>query len=82
MVSRSLSPSNRLPWPLARSLAAAWALVDKHSAGATDTQRQLLFDSLHAALTRAEARKLVDAVEMTGATVEMTSDRHYTIECR
>lgn len=62
--------------------AAAWALVDKHAAGATDTQRQLLFDSLHAALTPAEARKLVAVVEMTGTTVEMTSDRHYTIECR
>ena len=62
--------------------AAAWELVDKHAAGATDAQRQLLFDSLHAALTLVEARELVADVEMTGATVEMTSDRHYTIECR
>ena len=61
--------------------ADAWALVDKHAAGATDAQRQLLFDSLHAALTHAEARELVAAAGMTGATVEMTSDRHYTIEC-
>ncbi len=61
--------------------ADAWALVDKHAAGATDVQRQLLFDSLHAALTLAEARELVAAAGMTGATVEMTSDRHYTIEC-
>jgi ubiquinone/menaquinone biosynthesis C-methylase UbiE len=62
--------------------ADAWALVDKHAAGATETQRRLLFDSLHAALTLAEAEELVAAAEMTGATVEMTSDRHYTIECR
>lgn len=61
--------------------AAAWALVDRHAAGASDTQRQLLFDSLHAALTLDEARELVAAADMTGATVEMTSDRHYTIEC-
>lgn len=62
--------------------ADAWALVDLHAAGATDGQRQLLFDSLHAALTLEEARELVAAADMTGATVEMTSDRHYTIECR
>lgn len=62
--------------------AAAWALVDKHAADADETQRQLLFDSLHAALTLEEARQVVAAARMTGATVEMTSDRHYTIECR
>lgn len=61
----------------------AWALVDLHAAGATADQRRLLFDSLHAALTLEEARELVAAAAgMAGATVEMTSDRHYTIECR
>lgn len=64
------------------SEVAAWALVDEHAAGASATQRQLLYDSLHAALTLDEARALVAAANMTGATVEMTSDRHYTIECR
>jgi ubiquinone/menaquinone biosynthesis C-methylase UbiE len=62
--------------------ADAWALVDRHAAGATDSQRRLLFDSLHAALTLEEARELVAAADMAGTTVEMTSDRHYTIECR
>ena len=61
--------------------ADAWALVDEHAAGATEAQRQLLFDSLHAALTLNEARALVTAAGMTSATTEMTSDRHYTIEC-
>lgn len=59
----------------------AWALVDKHATEGTKTQRQLLFDSLHAALTLEEARSAVTEVGMTGASVEMSSDRHYTIEC-
>lgn len=59
----------------------AWALVDEHAAGASDCQRQLLFDSLHAALTLEEARSTVAEVGMSGASVEMSSDRHYTIEC-
>ncbi|MCA8954927.1 MAG: class I SAM-dependent methyltransferase [Planctomycetes bacterium] len=59
----------------------AWALVDRHAAGATEPQRRLLFDSLHAALTLDEAR---DAVRAAGldARVEMSSDRHYSIESR
>ena len=62
--------------------AEAWALVDKHAAGATQAQQQLLFDSLHAALTLEEAKEAVTTAGITGATVAMTSDRHYTIECR
>ena len=57
----------------------ARALVAKHAQGATEQQRQLLFDSLCASLTLDEARTAVDAAGMADATVEMTSDRHYTI---
>ncbi len=60
----------------------AWALVDQHCAAGTKGQRQLLFDSLHAALTLTEARQMVEEAGMLGASVEMTSDRHYTIVCR
>ena len=62
------------------SEADAWALVDRHAAGATDAQRRLLFDSLHAALTLEEAEEAVRAAGIAGARVAMTSDRHYTIE--
>jgi len=61
---------------------AAWALVDLHAAGATEAQRRLLFDSLHAALTLEEAVAATAAAGIRGATVEMTSDRHYTIQLK
>ena len=64
------------------SEADAWAIVDEHAADASEKQRQLLFDSLCAALTLDEARATVAAAGMVGATVEMSSDRHYTIEWR
>lgn len=64
------------------NVEAAWALVDEHAADANESQRKLFFDSLHAALTLTEARSVVAEAGMTGATVEMTSDRHYTIECQ
>ncbi|MEE2887680.1 MAG: methyltransferase domain-containing protein [Planctomycetota bacterium] len=60
----------------------AWALVDKHASGASEPQRKMFFDSLHAALTLAEARDAIVRAGMTNTTVELTSDRHYTIECR
>jgi ubiquinone/menaquinone biosynthesis C-methylase UbiE len=60
----------------------AWALVDRHARGATDEQQKLLFDSLRASLTLEEARAAVDAAGIPGATVEMSSDRHYTIELK
>jgi ubiquinone/menaquinone biosynthesis C-methylase UbiE len=58
----------------------AWRLVDLHAAGADKAQRQLLFDSLHAALTVEEAREAVHRAGIRGARVEMSSDRHYTVE--
>lgn len=61
---------------------AARALVERHAAGANEEQRKLLFDSLRASLTLAEARAAVAAAGIPGATVAMTSDRHYTIELK
>jgi ubiquinone/menaquinone biosynthesis C-methylase UbiE len=60
--------------------AEAWRLVDLHAATATTEQRQLLFQSLCAGLTLEEARACTAAAGLAGASVAMTSDRHYTIE--
>ncbi len=57
----------------------AWALVNKHAAAGTKAQQKLLYDSLHAGLTVVEARDTVKAAGLCHASVEMTSDRHYTI---
>lgn len=62
------------------SEAAAWRLVDLHAAGADDRQRLLFFQSFCAALTLDEAREAVCAAGMQNARVELSSDRHYTIE--
>jgi len=53
-------------------------LVAMHAAEATDRQRQLLTDSLHAALTLEEIRDLVTALGFDSGTVQATSDRHWT----
>lgn len=54
-------------------------LVDLHAAEATPPQRKMLHDSLRAALTLDEAREAAERAGLHGASVEMTSDRHYTI---
>jgi ubiquinone/menaquinone biosynthesis C-methylase UbiE len=63
-----LRPENE---PILRSL------VSQYAAGANDHQRRMFADSLHAALTLAEVRRLVAAVGMDTA-VRQTSDRHWT----
>ena len=45
-------------------------------------QRDLFRASLKAALTTEEVRALADAAGMSGATVRMTSDRHWTLTYR
>lgn len=55
-------------------------LVELHTAGATESQRALFAASLRAALTLDEARDAVRAAGMRGVAVELSSDRHYTIE--
>jgi ubiquinone/menaquinone biosynthesis C-methylase UbiE len=53
-------------------------LVALHAAGATDEQQKMLADSLRAALTLAEVREMVERRGYDPATVEITSDRHWT----
>ncbi len=58
----------------------AWRLVNLHAREANAIQQKLLFDSLHAALTLEEARDVASRSGILDASVEMSSDRHYTIE--
>ncbi|GAB4153809.1 MAG: class I SAM-dependent methyltransferase [Planctomycetota bacterium] len=55
-------------------------LVDLHAAGADDYQRELFLDSFRAALTLEEARACAREAGLGRASIEMSSDRHYTIE--
>ncbi|WP_435015519.1 class I SAM-dependent methyltransferase [Tundrisphaera sp. TA3] len=54
------------------------ALVERHAAGETLAAKALFRDSLRAALTLDEVRDIVDALELPGGEVAMTSDRHWT----
>ena len=54
-------------------------LVHVHAAAATPAQRQLFADSLHAALTLDEVRDIVRTLPFSTASVEATSDRHWTL---
>lgn len=58
----------------------AWRLVNLHAGEADEIQQKLLFDSLHAALTVEEAREATSRAGIPDASVQMSSDRHYTIE--
>lgn len=53
-------------------------LVDAYTAGATPLQRKMLEDSLRAALTLDEVRRLVASLGQPSASVRATSDRHWT----
>jgi ubiquinone/menaquinone biosynthesis C-methylase UbiE len=57
---------------------AVAALVDQYAAGANDHQRQMFADSLRAALTLEEVRALVGALGFAVASVQQSSDRHWT----
>lgn len=61
------------------SADAVEALVARYAAEETALARELFRASLHAALTVAEVRALADAAGLAGATVTMTSDRHWTL---
>lgn len=53
-------------------------LVDAYTAGATDHQRQLFDDSLRAALSLEEIRRLVADLSLDPGHVRQTTDRHWT----
>lgn len=57
-------------------------LVDTYARGESETARRLLGESLHAALTVAEMRKLVERLGVDGETVFASSDRHWTWCCQ
>jgi ubiquinone/menaquinone biosynthesis C-methylase UbiE len=54
-------------------------LVSTYAAGATDRQRQLLGDSLRAALTLEEVRAATRGLPFSHVTLAATSDRHWTL---
>lgn len=53
-------------------------LVATYAAGCNDHQRQMFADSLHAALSLDEIRGLIAALGFRRASVQQTSDRHWT----
>ncbi len=53
-------------------------LVELYAAGATSHQRQLFWNSLHAALTLDEVREMVVRLGHSAEEVQQTSDRHWT----
>jgi ubiquinone/menaquinone biosynthesis C-methylase UbiE len=57
-------------------------LVAAYTAGANDRQRRMFAESLHAALSLAEIRGLIVSLGYEAASVEPTSDRHWTWACR
>jgi ubiquinone/menaquinone biosynthesis C-methylase UbiE len=54
-------------------------LVNTHAAGATPHQRQLLADSLRAALTLEGVRDAVGGLPLSDVSLLATSDRHWTL---
>ena len=54
-------------------------LVDTYAAGATTHQRQLLADSLRAALTLDEVREAIRGLSFAQISLAATSDRHWTL---
>lgn len=60
------------------SLSQLKQLVDLYAGDATDRQQKLFADSLHAALTLEEVRAMVAELGFEPATVQATSDRHWT----
>ena len=57
-------------------------LVNTYAADANDHQRQMFRDSLHAALTVAEVRELIQELGLVSVSVQATSDRHWTIQAK
>ena len=61
------------------SLSIVDQLVDTYAGGATSHQRQLLADSLRAALTLDEVREATRGLPFTQMSLTETSDRHWTL---
>ena len=61
------------------SAAEVEAIVDTYAANSTPSQRQLLHQSLHAALTVNEVAEMLEQLRLPCEWVRATSDRHWTI---
>ena len=61
------------------SIAQLDRLVEQHAVGATDHQRVLFRDSLHAALTVDEVEEMLDGLALANLKIAQTSDRHWTV---
>jgi ubiquinone/menaquinone biosynthesis C-methylase UbiE len=57
-------------------------LVDAHAGDATEHQRKMFSESLHAALTLGEIRTLVQPFGIDAECVHQTTDRHWTLAWR
>jgi ubiquinone/menaquinone biosynthesis C-methylase UbiE len=60
------------------SLASLQWFVQQYAGDANAHQQKMFADSLHAALTLDEVRVLVSRLDFEAATVQATSDRHWT----
>ena len=60
------------------SIEAVDQLVDRHAAGEPELARQMLHDSLRAALDLDEIRAMITELGFDAQTVQLTSDRHWT----
>lgn len=61
------------------SQAEVERLVEAHAADATPSQRQLLADSLRAALTLQDVRDAIAGLPLSPISLSHTSDRHWTL---
>lgn len=62
------------------TLADAQAFVDLYAAGDTPYQQKLYYDSFLAAFTLAEVNEMLTQMDMLGAVVVQSTDRHWSIE--
>ena len=60
--------------------ADAQAFVDKYAAEDTPHQQKLYYDSFLAAFTIAEVNEMLTQIDMPGAVVVQSTDRHWSIE--
>ena len=58
----------------------AQAFVDRYAANDTPHQQKLYYDSFLAAFTIAEVNEMLTQMDMPGATVVQSTDRHWSIE--
>lgn len=65
-----------------RDMPSLNSLVDRYAANENEHQRSLFRDSLHAALSMDEVRRLLATIGLPESAVVQTSDRHWTVGAR